>query len=123
MGSCHLRWIPWTKYKLGNLSCDSGIASCVAQLLYLRVARKPCSKVEKRKWEGREQGREGAREGGKEGGREEKEKESKEGKERSWGWTPGRISASPMVDYISQEAEGPGRVSTLTHSSTSRRPY
>lgn len=36
---------------------------------------------------------------------------------------PGRISASLMVDYISQGAEGLGRVSTLTHSSTSRRPY
>lgn len=98
MGSCHLRWIPWTKYKLGNLSCDSGIASCVAQLLYLRVARKPCSKVEKRKWEGRERGREGAREGGKEGGREEKEKEKerKEGKERK-GVGAGLLAGFPLV--------------------------
>lgn len=71
----------------------------------------------------KEKKKENEMEGGKEGGREEKEKERKEGKERSWGWTPGRISASPMVNYKSQEAEGPGRVSTLTHSSTSRRPY
>lgn len=89
MGSCHLRWIPWTKYNLGNLSCDSRIASCVAQLLYLRVARKPCSKVEKRKWEGRERGKEERKEGGR--------KRKRKGKKERKGVGAGLLAGFPLV--------------------------